>query len=216
MKVSDEAEELLETLWIHTKEETKLVTNLKVLKKRKTDTSIEELLKSGLITMSDEDVKLSDKGLKEAKNVVRRHRLAERLLVDVLDVKSRLIEDIACRFEHQLHKGIDDSICTLLGHPKFCPHGKLIPHGKCCLKNKVSIEKIVAPLSDLSPGQEGKIAYIHTKMRKRLQKLMAMGILPGKSISLIQKFPSYVFQVGQTQIATDKEIANDIYVRLVR
>lgn len=44
---------------------------------------------------------------------------------------------------------------------------------------------------------------------------MAMGILPGAPISLIQSFPSYVFQVGQTQFAVDKEIAEAIYVRLV-
>ena len=44
---------------------------------------------------------------------------------------------------------------------------------------------------------------------------MAMGILPGAPVSLIQSFPSYVFQVRQTQFAVDKEIADAIYVRLV-
>jgi len=41
---------------------------------------------------------------------------------------------------------------------------------------------------------------------------MAMDILPGKKITLIQRFPSYVFQVGQTQIAADERIVDDIYV----
>ncbi len=76
-------------------------------------------------------------------------------------------------------------------------------------------QKVVAPLSQLARGQKGKVAYIYAPESSKLQKLMAMGILPGAPISLIQSFPSYVFQAGQTQFAVDKEIADAIYVRLV-
>lgn len=48
----------------------------------------------------------------------------------------------------------------------------------------------------------------------KLQKLMAMGVLPGTSIELIRRFPAYVFQVDYSQFAVDEEIASDIYVRL--
>jgi Fe2+ transport system protein FeoA len=65
------------------------------------------------------------------------------------------------------------------------------------------------------PGRKGKVAYIYAPELNHLQKLMAMGILPGASMSLIQSFPSYVFKVGQAQFAVDKEIADAIYVRLV-
>ncbi|MCS4541500.1 MAG: metal-dependent transcriptional regulator [Euryarchaeota archaeon] len=216
MKISDKAEEILETLWIRTFEENDVFTGLDFLKATKEDAQIEELLKLGFITLSNNQVKLTETGKKEAENVLRRHRLAERLLVDVLDVKGKLIHDAACKFEHLLHRGIDENICILLGHPKFCPHGNPIPPGKCCLDDKESAIKVVSPLSDLNPGQRGKIAYIHTRDDKKLQKLMALGVLPGMSISLIQRFPSYVFQIGQTQIAVDKEIADDIHVLLTR
>jgi len=77
------------------------------------------------------------------------------------------------------------------------------------------VQKVVTPLSQLALGQKGKVAYIYAPESSQLQKLMAMGILPGAPVSLIQSFPSYVFQVRQTQFAVDKEIADAIYVRLV-
>jgi len=76
-----------------------------------------------------EAVWLTAEGRELARNVVRRHRLAERLLVDLLDVGREDVEGPACRFEHVLNQGVDDRICTLLGHPPTCPHGKLIPRG---------------------------------------------------------------------------------------
>jgi DtxR family Mn-dependent transcriptional regulator len=146
--------------------------------------------------------------------VVRRHRLAERLLADVLDAWNEVNHEKACRFEHLLDRGLDDSICSLLGHPKVCPHGKPIPPGKCCLEKRGASSRIVSPLSILEEGQAGKVAYIYAPELSRLQKLTAMGILPGAAISVLQRFPAHVFQVGHTQFAVDREIADAIYVRL--
>jgi len=114
-----------------------------------------------------------------------------------------------------LDRGLDDSICSLLGHPKVCPHGKPIPPGKCCLEKREASSRLVSPLSSLTEGQIGKVAYIYAPELSRLQKLTAMGILPGASISVLQRFPAHVFQVGHTQFAVDREIADAIYVRLM-
>ena len=65
-------------------------------------------------------------------------------------------------------------------------------------------------------GKKGRVAYIYAPESNQLQKLMAMGVLPGAPISLIQSFPSYVFQIRRTQFAVDKEVAEAIYVRLVK
>jgi DtxR family Mn-dependent transcriptional regulator len=75
-------------------------------------------------------------------------------------------------------------------------------------------EPIVSALADLNPGQSGRIAYVLSSQSNEVQKLVAMGILPGTSISLIQRYPSYVFEVGNTQYAVDRNIANQIYVRI--
>jgi DtxR family Mn-dependent transcriptional regulator len=159
---------------------------------------------------------LTSRGRPEAVNVVRRHRLAERLLADVLGTGDTLTHEKACKFEHLLDRGLDESICNLLGHPKICPHGKPIPPGKCCIEKQTQAQKVVSPLSQLAQGQKGKVAYIYAPETGKLQKLMAMGILPGAPIGLIQAFPSFVFQAGQTQFAVDKEIADAIYVRLIK
>ncbi len=214
MELSEQAEELLETLWIRTEEE-KGTLSLDDLQGDEKE-AVEQLLGTGYIAASGGRIKLTDKGRPEAANVVRRHRLAERLLVDVLDTREEaLTHDKACKFEHLLDRGLDESICILLGHPKVCPHGKPIPPGRCCQREQTQAQKLVSSLSQLTPGQEGRVAYIYAPESSKLQKLIAMGIYPGAPISLIQSFPSYVFQAGQTQFAVDKEIADAIYIRLV-
>ena len=213
MALKEQAEEILEMLWILIEEKKETSLSLGDLGRMKKP--VEQLVKAGYISVSDGRVMLTGKGQPEATNVVRRHRLAERLLADVLGTGDILIHEKACKFEHLLDRGLDESICSLLGHPKVCPHGKSIPPGRCCQQEQTQAQRLVSPLSQLSRGQKGKVAYIYAPESSKLQKLMAMGILPGAPISLIQSFPSYAFQAGQTQFAVDKEIADAIYVRLV-
>jgi len=68
-------------------------------------------------------------------------------------------------------------------------------------------------MTKLNVNQKGRVAYIYTQDHTKLKKIMAMGVLPGMTVTLIQKFPSYVFQVGQSQFAIDKELAENIFVR---
>lgn len=216
MDLSEKAEEILETLWNNLRQQNLSSIKLAVMEIAGEDPTLQELIKAGLIelTCEGDEVRFAGDGEKEAKDTVRRHRLAERLFADVLDIRGSLMNESACRFEHLLHKGVDESICTLLGHPKFCPHGNPIPPGRCCHEAERNAERLISSLADLREGQEGRIAYIQTQEARKLQKLLAMGVLPGMPISLVRRFPSYVFQVGHTQFAVDEEIANDIYVRL--
>jgi putative ABC transport system ATP-binding protein len=78
-------------------------------------------------------VELTAKGRQRAADIIRRHRLAERLFTDSLAMDSETeIEQQACKFEHILSPEATDKICTFLGHPKTCPHGAPIPPGRCC------------------------------------------------------------------------------------
>ena len=156
--------------------------------------ALEELQKSGLAVVAGGKIELTKKGVQEAENVVRRHRLAERLLVDVIDVSRELVEETACRFEHGLHRGVDESVCTPLGHPRLCPHGKPIPRGRCYSEDLA--HRVFSSLSELDPRQEGEVAYLQTRDPKKLQKSIAMGVLPRVSIMLLQRFLTYVFQLG--------------------
>jgi DtxR family Mn-dependent transcriptional regulator len=210
MPISERAEEILETLWVRAEELKKGPAELGIAQ---ADPAVEELTESGFVKLVQEKITLTSKGVKEGEKVVRRHRLAERLFADVLDIQASQVHPVSCKFEHLLHGGIEDNICILLGHPTTCPHGKPIPPGDCCRKQKQDAGKIVSALSALEAKQKGKVAYIQTKDHEKLQKLMAMGVLPGMAISLLQKYPSYVFQVGQSQFAVDKALAEIIFVR---
>jgi Fe2+ transport system protein FeoA len=67
-------------------------------------------------------------------------------------------------------------------------------------------------MTNLNVNQKGKVIRINTDDREKLKKIMAMGIFPGMTVTIIQKYPSYVFQIGQSQFAIDKELAKCITV----
>ncbi|TAK31625.1 MAG: transcriptional regulator [Chloroflexota bacterium] len=215
-KLSDKAEDVLESLWTQTEEtdranERDETPDLETLRR---DGLLQELLDGDLVVLRQGTLELSSRGREVARETVRRHRLAERLLHDVLEIGGQAMDEAACGFEHSLQEGVDEAICTLLGHPRSCPHGRPIPPGVCCRDNAGTLRRLVAPLSALKPGEKGRIAYIQTEEARKLQKLMGMGVLPGNDITLLQRFPSYVFQVGHSQFAVDAEIAETVYVRL--
>jgi putative ABC transport system ATP-binding protein len=82
----------------------------------------------------DEVVVFTERGRQRAEDVIRRHRLAERLFIQTFKVHDEHeVEDQACKFEHILSPEATDSICTFLGHPRTCPHGSQIPLGPCCV-----------------------------------------------------------------------------------
>jgi putative ABC transport system ATP-binding protein len=85
-----------------------------------------------LVEMRDTAVYLTETGNRRARDVVRRHRLAERLFKDTFAIDDSEAHTQACKFEHIISPELDQRICTFLGHPKTCPHGNPIPPGDCC------------------------------------------------------------------------------------
>ena len=209
MKISENAQEILELLWM-AQEDGKEGLALADPELE----GIDELVKGGLVVQDEGSWKLTRAGAPEAALAIRRHRLGERLLADILKAEDALLEEQACRLEHALFDGLDESICTLLGHPQFCPHGKPIPPGECCRQMRLSVGRLISPLSEIEPGKGGEVAYIQMGDASHLQKLMALGVLPGGKIMLLRNSPSFVFECGYSQFAVDEAIAADIYVRL--
>lgn len=210
----EKIEEVLEMLWISNKEKNKKEVSYNVLGIDKNSEEIKELLSKNLVTANEDNVSLTEDGAIKGENVVRRHRLAEKLLVDVIDMSGSSIHETACKIEHYLKEGIEDKVCTLLGHPRFCPHGNPIPPGPCCKAELRVGDKFVQTLSKLKTGQKGKIAYIQGITQKNLQSLSSMGILPGVKITVKQTFPSCLFEIGNSEFAVDQEIAQAIFVRV--
>ena len=89
-----------------------------------------------LVEVRETNVLLTETGSRRARDVVRRHRLAERLFKDTFAIDDSEAHTQACKFEHIISPELDQRICTFLGHPKTCPHGNPIPPGDCCNGNK--------------------------------------------------------------------------------
>jgi len=212
--MKDNIEEILELLY-ECEEDGKPLTE-KFLRRERPELigDLPDVIANGLAKKGDDGVlDMTAPGRVRATKVVRLHRLAERLLEDVLDINRRASEEQACRFEHCLSDEVAESICTLLGHPRTCPHGKPIPPGDCCNDERRAFDPIAVSLADLPCGLDARVLYISTQRHERLDRLAAMGILPGSIIRLHQRVPSYVVQVGQTTLAIDDTVARDIFVR---
>jgi DtxR family Mn-dependent transcriptional regulator len=206
-------DEYMETLW-YLAEEDRLTTDglQNWIDATFNEEIVAHLQQERLILVRGKKIELTPAGYEKARQIVRCHRLAERLLADVLGMKPKEIEQGACEFEHILAPEIADSICTLLGHPSECPHGLKIPEGNCCRQARDTLGSAIVPLSRVRIGDRVKVCYINTKSNTRMHKLSHFGIVPGSYIRVHQQAPSIVIQQENTQIALEEDIANEIFV----
>lgn len=207
-------DELLEALW--TEEEkgsTRREDLRRVIHVPLTDELLDELKSGGLVEeRADGSLVFTVPGRQRARDVIRRHRLAERLVHDILSLPMDEIEANACEYEHVVAPGITESICTLLGHPAQCPHGRPIPEGACCREARKSLESVLVPASEMYIGEVARIAYINTKNYSRLQKLTSFGISPGVRVKLHQRRPAFVLECEHTQLALEESLAREVFV----
>ncbi len=210
-------DELLECIWVTAEEQGTATTELLYEKfgKETVGVVLSEMVGKDLITIHDSVVRMTEIGRKKAMSIIRRHRLAERLLNDVLGVSDDVFERGACQFEHFINEGITASICTLLGHPTVCPHGKKIPPGECCSNTKRKLQPVFGPLSRLRTGIKAKVVYISTASQESSEWLASIGVVPGLTFTVHHRKPSLVIRFGETQLALDDDIANYIYVRVI-
>ena len=212
-RLSEQAEEILESLWVMTVEGDNVGCLLTSLKVNIDSDELVELVRRAYVEVRGDRVHLRKEGRPEAQMTVRRHRLAERLTMDILGIAGDEGNDQACEFEHLLRQGVDTKLCTLLNHPTTCPHGNPIPPGDCCIEARQQGEPGIVALTELRSGESGEIAYLAASDDKKMQKLMSMGVLPGSQVILMQKFPSYIFKVGHSQFAVDDTLAREIHIR---
>ena len=169
----------------------------------------------GVIDIRGDRMFLKDRGREIARTVIRNHRLAEMLLMEVFQVGDLEADSSACKFEHILTPEVTDRVCTFLGHPPTCPHGKAIPRGECCRLFGTHIEPLVKPLPQLEVGKSARVVYLTPSFQRRFERLGSFGLAPGGTVRLKQRFPSYVVEVDETTIALDREVGREIFVREV-
>lgn len=175
--------------------------------------TIDLMIQEGLVRAEGRRIQLSSTGRAQAQEVVRRHRLTEVLLHNVLEVSEASMESTACQVEHILNVEVTEAVCTFLGHPPGCPHGRAIPNGRCCEAAISSVGPLIVPLVQLRIGEGGTLAFIHTTRHAYLQRLHALGLAPGRPIRLRQTHPALVIQVGETELALDLQAGREIFVK---
>ncbi|MDA3864148.1 MAG: metal-dependent transcriptional regulator [Deltaproteobacteria bacterium] len=209
-------DEILESLWECEEKEGSLVTLDKIQNICKIQihhSLLNKMVSLDLINLDKDKISFTKKGRKRGRLIIRRHRLTDVLLFHILGYREHSRrEKIACETEHNLQPEMVEGICTLLGHPSISPDGEKIPPGSCCLEKRGKFEATIVDLTRLSPGESGTIAYLLPTSHQKFDKLTSFGLLPGTSLTLIQKKPAYVIISDNTEIALDKASASEIYL----
>ena len=131
---AEHVEMYLKAIW-HIKERNepvKISTIAKMLNVRQPSVvqMLKQMDKQSLVSYINAGVKLTEEGTKIGASMMRNSRLLEVLMESALKVE--IDEEMVCGIEHHMNKQFTDALCTMLKHPRKCPHGHDIPLGECC------------------------------------------------------------------------------------
>ncbi len=172
--------------------------------------TLKRLKAQGLIDRKGSEVVLTKAGKAQALDIVRRHRIAERFLVDVLGLEWDEAHEEACVLEHALSPRVLSALEKYLDSPEFCPHGHPIPHADG------SIEDVDATaLVTFDPGCEVCIVQVPEDDDEMLSYLGSVGMYPGRVIEILEaapfEGPLLIKSEGGTH-AIGREVAGKILV----
>jgi DtxR family Mn-dependent transcriptional regulator len=174
--------------------------------------TLEVLESKGLVAREPyKGVKLTAEGRMLALSVFRRHRLAEKLLTEVLHYDWVDSHDEACMLEHAISDRLATSIEKALGNPPTCPHGNQIPDEK----GHISPSKSEA-LSNLENGESAVVSQIPDENTELLRYLASLGMYPGVKIEVEEKAPfkgPMLVRVGPNSHSLSLDVASGIYVK---
>jgi DtxR family transcriptional regulator, Mn-dependent transcriptional regulator len=172
---------------------------------------LKKLSKDGFLEhVSRGEVTLTRKGLEVAVRVLRRHRLAERLLTDVLGMPWDQVHDEACMLEHAISDRVEEHLMVLLKNPTTCPHGQPIPPAD--LSEPVNDGK---PLAQVPEGIRATVCSVTEELPEMLRYLGHIGVRPGVELNVVSKAPlggPVTIEVDGTRHAISLELAGMIEV----
>jgi DtxR family Mn-dependent transcriptional regulator len=172
--------------------------------------NVKRLEEKGYVTASGKAVQMSTQGRRLAESVTRKHRLAERLLTDVIGLEWHKIHVEAGRWEHVISDDVEAKLQILLGHPTTCPHGNPIP-GAAGPKRKLR------PMSDLEAGDSVRLERVTERVEADLASLIYLdehGFRPGASATIRTKAPdgTITVDIGGTTLAVGAGLAEQLFV----
>ncbi|MDR5710459.1 MAG: metal-dependent transcriptional regulator [Armatimonadota bacterium] len=172
---------------------------------------LKRLEQQGYVRGTEDGVVLTPEGREVAVRVVRRLRLAERLLTDILGLELPRVYEEACKLEHVISPEVEARLEEVLHHPTHCPHGQPIPQPDGTLE-----EIPTTTLGDLRPGDWAEVAAIPEEDAELVGYLASLGLVPGTRI-LVNEIAPYsgpiFFEVNGIRRAIGPLAASRVRVR---
>lgn len=171
---------------------------------------VRRLRSEGYIQLEGRALRLTDKGQAMAESVVRKHRLAERLLTDVIGLEWHRAHIEAGRWEHVISDEVEERLVELLGNPQTCPHGNPIP-------GAAGAEHFQTALSEAEPGDQVRLERVTEQVELDLESLAYLGhqgFTPGADALVRAKAPdgTLTLELDGRTIALGPAMASQLFV----
>lgn len=173
---------------------------------------IKVLAKEGLVEYEKyKGVSLTEEGLKYARQLRKKHHVLERFLTDYLNVDHKTAHDEACRMEHAISDESAIKMCHMMGTPVDSDCQSCI---KPCKASSQGVTNII-PLNRMALNEKGKITYISSDDTEVVKKLISMGFVPGREVSvetILSDGGPRIIRMGNSTMAIDFSLASRIFV----
>ncbi len=173
---------------------------------------LRRLTRQGLVSVApDKEVSLTASGRAAAAAVVRRHRLAERMLTELLGVEWHHAHEEAHRFEHAISPHVEEKIAASLGYPKTCPFGHPIPGF-----GESGLPPSVRPLDTATEGEAVTVDRVPEEDHRLLEFFDASGLKPGAALRVAEVAPykgTITVTIDSREVTLGIDVASGILVR---
>jgi len=173
---------------------------------------LDRLEDDGYVDRSGREVGLTESGRSIAEHVIRKHQLAECLLVDVIGLPWYLVHEEAGRWEHVMSDEVVARLVEILGDPAVCPHGNPIPGSA---RSVTPVDQV--PLSEVGPGETVRFARLTEEIEldeAALRYLDDAGFLPGVTATVSTRAPdgTLVLDLGSSTVALGPDFCQRMFV----
>jgi DtxR family Mn-dependent transcriptional regulator len=172
---------------------------------------IRRLRDEGYVDVTGRSLSLTGRGRAVAESVVRKHRLAERLLTDIIGLPWEKAHEEAGRWEHVISDEVEALLVERLGHPTTCPHGNPIPG------TGLGLDREMLVLTAVGTGRHVRLERVTEQVEidvESLTYLSAHGFIPGKEATVSSRAPdgTLVLDLEPGTIALGPALASQLYV----
>ncbi len=177
---------------------------------------LDRLATDGYVERSGRTITLTEQGQDVAQTVIRKHRLAERLLVDVIGLPWHLVHDEAGRWEHVMSDEVMARLTEILDDPATCPHGNPIPGSA----NRSDAPTSQVSLAGLEPGQKIRFERLGEEVEldgATLRYLDEAGFIPGAVATVQNKGPdgTLLLDADGTTLVLGADLCQRLFVAIV-